>query len=95
MRKTQLLYLLKQKDPQIIYFDVAFNLNDGSYRPYRKPTDATHYIQIQSDHPLSILNQLPLSIEKCLSQLSSSKRYEKKRHHIMSNVSPAVRITKN
>ena len=95
MRKTQLQYLLKQKDLQIIYLDVAFNLNDGSCRPYRKPTDATHYIHIQSDHPLPILNQLPWSIEKRLSQLSSSKRYEKKWHHIMSNVSPAVRITKN
>ena len=24
------------------YLDVTFNLNDGSYRPYRKPNDETH-----------------------------------------------------
>ena len=55
------------------YLDVTFNLNDGSYRPYQKPNDETHYIHIQSDHPPSITKQLPWSIEKRLSQLSSSK----------------------
>ena len=77
IRKTQLQYLFKQKDLQTIiksnYFGVTFNLNDGSYRPYRKPTDATHYIHIQWDHPPSIINQLPWSIEKPLSKLLSSK----------------------
>ena len=74
--------MFKQKGLQIIiecnlkvvnYLDVTFNLNDGSYRPYRKPNDETHYIHIQSDHPPSITKQLPQSIEKRSSQLSSSK----------------------
>ena len=74
--------MFKQKGLQIIigcnlkvvnYLGVTFNLNDGSYRPYRKPNDETHYIHIQSDHPPSITKQLPRSIEKRLSQLSSSK----------------------
>ena len=55
------------------YLHVTFNLNDGSYRPYRKPNDETRYIYIQSDHPPSITKQIPRSIEKRLSQLSSSK----------------------
>ena len=86
--KKQTKSLFKQKGLQIIiesnlkvvnYLDVAFNLNDGSYRPNRKPNDETHYIHIQADHPPSITKQLPQSIEKCLSQLSSSKEifYEK------------------
>ena len=49
------------------------NLNNGSYRPYKKPNDETSYIHINSDHPPSILKQLPMSIEKWLSSLSSSK----------------------
>ena len=70
-------YLFKQKGLQIIvehhlkvvnYLDATFNLIDGSYRPYRKPNDETHYIHIQSDHPPSITKQLPRSIEKRLSQ---------------------------
>ena len=80
--KKQLQSLFKQKGLQIIikcnlkvvnYLDITFNLNDGSYRPYQKPNDGTHYIHIQSDHPPSITKQLPWSIEKRLSQLSSSK----------------------
>ena len=55
------------------YLHVTFNLNDGSYRPYRKPNDERHYIHIQSDHPSSITKQLPPSIKKRLPQLLSSK----------------------
>ena len=55
------------------YPDITFNLNDGCYRPYQKPNDGTHYIHIQSDHPPSITKELRSSIEKRLSQLSSSK----------------------
>ena len=76
-KKRQLQSLVKQKGLQIIiecklkvenYIDVTFNLNDHSYQPYRKPNDETHYIHTQSDHPLSVTNQLPRSIEKRLSQ---------------------------
>ena len=55
------------------YLDLTFKLNDGYYRPHRKPNDETHYIHIQSDHPPSTTKQLPWSIKKHLSQLSSSK----------------------
>ena len=74
--------MFQQKGLQIIiecnvkvinYLDVTFNLNDGSYQPYQKPNNETHYINIHLDHPLSITKQLPRSIEKHLSKLSSSK----------------------
>ena len=55
------------------YLDITFDLNDGSFRPYKKPGDETLYINIDSDHPPSILKQLPISIEKRLSSISSSE----------------------
>ena len=55
------------------YLDVTLILNDSSYRPYKKPIDETNYIHVNSDHPPSILRQLPVSVEKRLSSLSSSK----------------------
>ena len=55
------------------YLDVTLNLNNGSYRPYKKTNDEANYIHVNSDHPPSILKQLPMSIEKRLSSLSSSK----------------------
>ena len=55
------------------YLNVTLNLNDGSYRPYKKPNEETNFIHVNSEHPSSILKQLPKSIEKRLSSLSSSK----------------------
>ena len=55
------------------YLDVTLNLNDGSFKPYRKPDDETNYVHAESDHPPCIIKQLPISVEKRLSSLSSSK----------------------
>ena len=52
------------------YLDITLNLNDGSYR---KLKEETNYIHINSDHPPSIIEEIPRSIEKRLSILSSSK----------------------
>ena len=65
------------------YLDVTLNLNDGSYKPYHKDTDETNYIHSSSDHPPNIIKQIPISIEKRLSTLSSSKQIfdESKKHY--------------
>ena len=55
------------------YLDATLNLNDGSYRPYHKPNDELMYIHSESNHPPTIIKQLPLSIEQRLKTLSSSK----------------------
>ena len=55
------------------YLDITLNLNNGSYRPFKKPNKKTNYIHINSDHPPSIIKEIPRSIEKRLSILSSSK----------------------
>ena len=71
--KKKLQKLFKEKDLDIIiqcnlkitnYLDITLNLNDGSYRPYRKPNEETSYIHISSDHPPSIIEEIPQSIEK-------------------------------
>ena len=56
------------------YLSVTLNLNDGTFKPYRKPEDEINYIHTESDHPPSIIKQLPTSIEARLSALSSSQR---------------------
>ena len=48
-------------------------MNDGSYKPFRKPNNETLYIHKKSNHPPNIIKQIPLSIEKRLSSISSSK----------------------
>ena len=55
------------------YLDVTLNLNDGTHKPNRKPDDETNYIHKKSNHSQNITKQIPLSIEKRLSDLSSNK----------------------
>ena len=53
------------------YLDVTLNLNNGSFKPYHKPDDIIQYINKESNHPPSIIEHLPASIEKRLSNNSS------------------------
>ena len=87
--KEHLQYLFQQKSLQIIIecnlkvancLDVTFDLNDGSYRPYRKPNHETH-IHIQSDPPPSMATVHRKAFITIIIIM--------KRHHIMGNVSPA------
>ena len=56
------------------YLDITFDLNTGPYRPYRKPNNDTRYINAKSNHPPSILKQIPAAISKQISINSSNKQ---------------------
>ena len=55
------------------FLDVELNLSDGTYKPYIKPNDVPLYVNKESNHPPSIKKNIPLSINKRLSALSSSE----------------------
>ena len=56
------------------YLDVTFSLNDGTYKPYTKPNNEIKYIHKNSNHPPSVIRQIPLSIESRLSTLSFNEK---------------------
>ena len=56
------------------YLDATFSLNDGSYKPYKKPNDETLYIHAKSNHPPNIIKQLPISVENRLRNLLTTLR---------------------
>ena len=53
------------------FLDITLNLSNGSYQPFKKPNDDTIYIHSHSNHPPSIIRQLPISISQRISKLSS------------------------
>ena len=55
------------------FLDITLDLSGGSYRPYREPNNDPIYINSHSNHPPSIIRQLPESINKRISQLSSDE----------------------
>ena len=69
------LKLTAESNLQVVNFlDVTFHLSTGKYKPYRKSNDDPLYISKHSNHPPSILRQLPTSINKRISTLSSDKQ---------------------
>ena len=56
------------------FLDVTFNLENGTYRPYKKPNDSLLYINTSSNHPPQVIKQLPTSINKRLNKNSSCKQ---------------------
>ena len=55
------------------YLDVTFNLNNGTYCPYRKPNNQPLYINTKSNHPPNIIKQLPDSINRRISDISCNE----------------------
>ena len=49
------------------FLDIHFNLKEETYKPYRPS-----YINIESNHPHSIIKQLPKKIVERIFKLSSS-----------------------
>jgi len=48
-------------------------MTKGTYKPYMKPDNTPVYINKDSNHPPSILKQLPQAIEKRISDISSNE----------------------
>ena len=81
--KEKMLDIIIECNTKIVnHLDVTFNLNDGIYKPYKKPNDETKYIHVDSDHPPSIIKQIPKSIATRLSSLYHQRKYFLKLHKL-------------
>ena len=58
---------------EVNFLDVTFNLADGSFRPYIEPNSQVKYVNKDSNHPPLIVNNIPTSINRRLSSISSNK----------------------
>lgn len=58
----------------INYLDITLDLSSSSYKPYMKPGNIPQYVNRQSNHPPSILRDIPEAINKRLSNISSDKQ---------------------
>ena len=55
------------------FLDVHFDLVQDIYKPYKKPNDDPLYINKNSNHPPTIIKQIPKAIAKRISDISSNK----------------------
>ena len=52
------------------FLDITFDLKSGTHCPYRKQNNEMSYINKQSNHPPSIIKQIPSMISKRVSDIS-------------------------
>ena len=55
------------------FLDIQFNLLNGTFKPYRKPNNDPIYVHKDSNHPPQVLKELPKTIGKQISTISSSR----------------------
>ena len=55
------------------FLDIHFEIVQGIYKPYKKLKDKPLYINKNSNHPPTVIKQIPKSIPKLISDISSSK----------------------
>ena len=69
------LTILIEPNKKIVDFlDVTLDLKHCEYRPYIKPNNKPLYVHVKSNHPPSILKNIPSSIQKRLSVNSSNEQ---------------------
>ena len=72
-KKCKLSIVVDTNLRTVDFLDVTFDLEKNIYKPYREPNNSPIYIKKNSKHPPNILKQLPKSIAKSISELSSSE----------------------
>ena len=55
------------------FLDITFDLLNNSFKPYSKPNNNPRYVNINSNHPPSIIKQIPKSVEKRINNNSCNK----------------------
>ena len=72
-KSNHLKISIEQKGQTVNFLDVTLS-TDGSFKPYRKPNSSVAYVSKTSNHPPSILKNIPSSIQKRLTTISSSEK---------------------
>ena len=55
------------------FLDVHLDLQSGTYRPYHKPNSKPVYVNVGSNHPKSVIKNIPLGVNERLSMTSSNE----------------------
>ena len=62
-----------QKFINYLTLNVTLNLKDDTFGPYQKLNDQMQYIHTEFNDPPNIIKHIPVSIETCLTNLSSTE----------------------
>jgi hypothetical protein len=72
-KKEGLKITIETNIVEVDFLDVTLNLDSRKYYPFRKPNDTPLYVNKQSNHPPTIIKQLPKMINQRISDISCNK----------------------
>lgn len=72
-RENDLKVTIEANKATVNFLDVTLDLRTGGYMPYMKPGNIPLYVHVQSNHPPTVIKQIPEGINKRLSNISSTK----------------------
>ena len=72
-RNNDLKITVEANTTKVNFLDVTLDLKSGKYYPYTKEGNIPLYVHTKSNHPPTILEDIPESIDKRLSEISSDK----------------------
>ena len=72
-RKFGLEITIEANKKTVQFLDVEFNLEKYTYKPFIKPGDIPLYVNAKSNHPPSVLKNIPEGVNRRLSNLSSDE----------------------
>merc|ERR1711954_83934 len=70
--RHELAITADMKGSTVDFLDVTFDLRNGSFKPYNKPGNIPQYVHRLSNHPPTIIKNIPEGINRRLSSISSS-----------------------
>ena len=62
----------------IDFLDITMDLRTGVHKPFMKPNNTPLYVHNKSNHPINIIKNIPESINRRLSNISSNEKIFKK-----------------
>jgi hypothetical protein len=72
--KSNGLKITIEANKKIVNFlDVTFDLTNGHFKPYMKPNNKLVYVHQQSNHPPTLLRNIPVNINTRITSISSSE----------------------
>ena len=72
-RKCNLKITIEANKKVVNFLDVTLDLNTEKFKPYSKPSNTPLYVHSKSNHPPNIIKNIPESVNRRLSEISSDE----------------------
>ena len=73
LEKFGLRITVEKGKKEVNHLDVTMDLAKEDFKPYKKPNDKPIYVNTASNHPATVIKQVPAGINKRLSAISSNE----------------------